>query len=90
MSDIQILLNKLRSRLLQYREYKQGKEVSLHVNSIEIALCLAEFHVIDKRQILPSEKPWFTASYYVQMVLENSEWEDISDLYMELCEYING
>ena len=84
------LVTKLRKRLLEYRYYEKGNDISIHINSIDIALCLVEFSLNTNppRPITIEEEKWFNAGYYLDMVLRNSEWSDLIDLYYELSESI--
>lgn len=84
------LCNKLRKRLTEYRYARRDKEVSTHIISIEIALGLVELSLNESRNIRLEEEQWFNASYYIQMVLEGSEWEDISDMYMDLKDAVES
>jgi hypothetical protein len=88
--SIEATVKNLRSRLTEYREYKRvsNSEVSLHINSIEIALCLVELALKDDRKIDVQEEKWFNASYYLDYVLANSPWEDLMRLYNALADYI--
>lgn len=73
------IINGLRLRICQYRQEKIGvKEISTHINSIDIVLSLAELGLKDKRPISKEEENWFRAGLYLSYVFENSEWEDIS------------
>ena len=84
------VLEKLRSRLTEYRTYKQDKETSIHINALEIALNLAEFAIEKKYQISKDEQKWFDADWELIQVLENSEWEDLLVGYFELKEYLHN
>ncbi len=87
MRDIKEIVKLLRNRLIEYRNYKvqSNTVISGHVGSLEIALNLAEFGVYENREIYPLEQYWFKADYYIRLVFENSEWEDLADLYDEMC-----
>jgi len=78
-------LIELRKRMSEYRHYKiQNGQTSIHINAIEISLCLAEYALVDKQAIIENDKRWFEAGYQVLNVLENSEWENICELYFDL------
>ncbi len=79
------LVKKLRKRLSEYRYARIDKIVSIHVNSVEIALCFVEFYIETKRPIDKHEEMWFNGSYWVGEIFEGSEWEDIFLMYQELC-----
>lgn len=75
---------KLRNRLVEYRYDRRGSIISKHINAIDIAVCLVEYAIEDNRSIKLDEQNWFDAGYYISYVLDGSEWEDLSDLYMQL------
>lgn len=75
-------VNNLRKRICQYRAEKFGfKEISTHINAVDIALALTELGVKDNRAITKEEQEWFKAGLYLAYIFENSEWEDIVDEY---------
>ena len=76
--------NKLRERLSEYRYYKIGKVTSIHINAIEMSLCLVDYVIENDRKILDNEKRWFEAGWQLSHVLDNSEWEDLLELYFNL------
>lgn len=77
MENLKNITLRLRHRLTEYRFANLNIETSTHINAIEIAVCLVEFYIeSNNRKILFGEQNWFKASYYVQLVLENSEWND--------------
>lgn len=88
--DLIELIKNLRARLSEYRYSKIGKEISIHVNAIEMSLCLVEFALDSKphRKISKAEQEWFKASYHISMILENSEWEDLANMYYSLVEEV--
>lgn len=90
MKDVKTILKSLRTRLIEYRVYKENSktQISGHIASLEIALNLAELGVYENREIYSLEQYWFKADYYIRLVLENSEWEDMADLYDEMCEAV--
>jgi len=86
--DINSVTFKLRQRLSQFRYESINEESSTHINSIEIALGLVEFALKNKRSIQVTEEQWFKAGYYVDLIVRNSEWEDIAELYYKLIEFV--
>ena|ERR1041385_4494964 len=88
--ELSLITDKLRKRLLEYLCFTQGKERSVHINSIEIVLCLVEFSVQTNppRPISKEEERWFEAGYYLDMILRNSEWADLVDMYYALGEEV--
>ena len=76
--------NKLRKRLSEYRYFKIGKGTSIHINAIDMSLCFADFAIDENRKIHEYEKRWFEAGWQLIHVLENSEWEDLLELYFDL------
>lgn len=85
-AEVTSVSEKLRSRLLEYRNARVGHSTSKHVNAVEIALCLVEFALkcTPPRLIKPEERIWFNAGREVSDIFENSEWTDITDLYFQL------
>lgn len=82
---MEILAKKLRNRLSEYRYARIGKVVSIHVDSVEMALCLVEFYIETKRPIDKQEEMWFNGAYWVGEIFEGSEWEDLYHMYEEMC-----
>ena len=73
------IINGLRLRVCQYRLEKTGvKEISTHLNAVDIVLSLVELGLKDKRPISKEEENWFRAGLYLSYVFANSKWEDIS------------
>ncbi len=79
----------LKERLSEYRLSNKGVVISTHINAIDIATSLIDYALEDGREILVQEKIWFEASYYLSFVLSGSEWEDLSDTYSDICDYLN-
>ncbi len=79
----------LRIRLTQYRNAEianvVGRDVSVHVNAIDIALSLVEYAIHLKRPIRVEEEGWFKAGLSLAYIFENSEWEDLYLKYKDLC-----
>lgn len=72
-------VNDLRQRVCQYRLEKTSiKDISTHLNAVDIVLSLVELGLRDKRPISKEEENWFRAGLYLSYVFGNSEWEDIS------------
>ncbi len=88
MNDLNELLSKIRLRLSEYRFHKIGEVTSIHINAIEIAVCLTEYALEVKRPINKDEKRWFDALWQITHVLENSDWEDLIDLYIKLVDEV--
>lgn len=87
--ELQSILKKLRTRLSEYLFKTQTEDRSLHVNAIEIAVCLVEFALEDKRPIKNEEENWFKAAYHLSYVFPSgSEWEDLSELYCTLVDVV--
>lgn len=84
MNNLNELLSKIRLRLSEYRFHKIGETTSIDINAIEISICLTEYALEIKRPINKSEESWFDALWQITQVLENSDWEDLIDLYIEL------
>ena len=80
------ITSNLRNRLLEYRQAHKGVLISIHVNTVDIALCLTEFSLKTNpaRELTPEEEEWFNGSRHVYDVFVNSEWEDIRILYEDL------
>ena len=85
--ELESILKNLRTRLSEYLFKTQIEERSLHVNAIEIAVCLVELALEDKRSIKKEEENWFKAAYYLSYVFPSgSEWEDMYELYCILVD----
>ena len=83
-NDIIIVTQKLRTRLAEFRNEHINQEQSIHISTLEIALGLVEFAIQKNRKINLDEKQWFNGGREIDLVLGNSEWEDIRDLYFEM------
>ncbi|MGB5028816.1 MAG: hypothetical protein WBO38_09965 [Chitinophagaceae bacterium] len=82
------IVDNLRKRVCQYRLEKTGiKEISTHLNSVDIVLALVDLGIKDKRPISKEEECWFRAGLYLSYVFANSEWEDI---YIEFDKLVNA
>ena len=80
------LIKKLRNKLTEYRHsvFVNKGEASIHINSIDIALGLAEFGLEKNREIRKEEEGWFNAGFHLDSILMNGKWADLVDLYYEL------
>ena len=88
MIDLKNLNRNLKERLAEYRLVHKQKEISVHLNAIDIATSLVEYAIYSDRLIKEDEKKWFEASYYVSYVLDGGEWEDLSNMYSQICDYL--
>jgi hypothetical protein len=88
--DLTEIAYQLRKRLLEYRQATIGKEISTHINAIDISISLTELSLKLNpiRKISKEEENWFRAGYHLSMVLENSEWENMYDLYSKLVQEV--
>lgn len=77
-----------RAKLTAYRQKKSGDYVSVHIDALEIAICLTEFSLKTKpsRPILKEEEQWFNAGFEIEQILIHSEWDDLIDLYYKIVE----
>ena len=78
--ELSEIVKDLRKLLSEYRYDRIGSDISIHINAIEIAICLVEYAIKELRPIKEDEKWWFEASYHVDYVLSGSKWEKVSDL----------
>lgn len=83
-------LSKARTRLIEFRLNESSESISVHINSIEIAICLTEFSLktTPTRPISNEEEQWFRAGKYVDLIIGNSEWSDIADHYFNIVEEV--
>jgi hypothetical protein len=88
METISDILSYLRTRLSEYRYVNRNEPDSVHINAIEIALCLTEYLVRKERKIEENEKNWFDAGWYMIQLFEGTQYEDLSKKYLELCEFL--
>ena len=88
--DLDSILIKTRSRLAEFRLKNLSDGISIHINSMEIVICLVEFSLKTNppRSISKEEEQWFNAGYYLDLILGNSEWADITDLYYKIVEEV--
>ena len=88
MEEISQLTAELRQLLIEYRYLNRLERDSVHVNAIEIALCLSEYLIEKKRAIQQSEVAWFEAQWYVIQLFEGSEYQGLADKYLKLCQLL--
>jgi hypothetical protein len=80
-------IENLRKRVCEYRLQKAGvKQISTHLNAVDIVLALAELAIRDKRPISKEEENWFRAGMYLSYVFDGSEWEDIPVGFEKIAE----
>lgn len=79
--EIITLSHRLRTRLVEYRNSRKNKDTNIHINAVEIALCLVEYAIEKKRPIETCEHVWFQAGYQIEYLLSGSNWEDLSEMY---------
>ncbi len=80
------IVGKLRKRIVEYRWHKRfDTQMYAAVDYIEIALNLAELSIIQQRAISTEEEYWFHEAWPVVHTLEDTEWEDIIDLYRTMA-----
>lgn len=84
--SINELNKKLKDRLVEYRMLRRNTEISVDINAIDIATSLVDYAIKTNRAIRQEEKCWFNASYQLSYVLDGSEWQDLSDMYSQLCD----
>ena len=86
MAELSQLIQQLQGRLIEFRLKESFVESSIHINAIEIAVCLTDYSLKTDptRSISKEEERWFEAGYFLDLVLGNSEWKDMVDLYYEL------
>jgi hypothetical protein len=87
--DLINLVYGLRRRICEYRlKYEGQVEISTHVNAVDITLALVDLGIKDKRPISTMEENWFRAEYYLSLVFDNSEWEEIREEYSKIVEAV--
>ena len=86
--DLKENVSNARSRLIEFRIKNSAEETSIHINALEIAICLTEFSLQTSpaRPVSIEEEQWFNAGRYIDLVLGNSEWEDLVNLYFKIVE----
>lgn len=89
-TELSDILQKLRKRIVEFRLTIPFEETSIHINAIEIAAGLVEYSLKTNpiRTISKDEERWFEAGYYLDLILGNSEWKDMIDLYYELVSIV--
>ena len=90
MADLTDILKRIRNRLIEFRTNNSYEEISMHINAIEIAVCLVEYSLKTNpvRAISKEEEQWYQAGYQLDLILGNSEWEDLVDLYYEIVKIV--
>lgn len=90
MKELSEIAQNLRSRLVAFRLNVPFAEASIHINAIEICVCLVEYSLKTNpvRSITKEEEQWFEAGYYIELILGNSEWKDMVDLYFKLVSIV--
>lgn len=79
------IAEKLRKRLTEYRQaHRIDTKINSAINVIEIALNFTEFALDKSRAVEVYEEHWFMESWIIIQPLEDTEWEDIIDLYRTL------
>ncbi|HMX04858.1 MAG TPA: hypothetical protein PK511_06260 [Chitinophagales bacterium] len=79
------LTDKLRKRIVEFRwKHRFETKVSPAINFIEMALNITELAMVKSRPIDILEEHWFHEGWPVIHTLEDTEWEDIIDLYRTL------
>lgn len=75
----------LRKRLEEYRHAnRMHTRIQAPVNILEIALNIAELAIDKNRPLSDEDVQWFRESWQVIHCFENTEWEDLTDLYRTL------
>ena len=80
-------VKKARSRLIELRSSSlNSTTVSIHLNSLEMAICLTEFslNTHPARPISREEEQWFEAGRYIDLLFGDSEWNDLTNLYFSI------
>lgn len=88
MIDINAINKKLKVRLAEYRLARKDMVVSVHINAIDIATSLVQYAIEENRPIKQDERKWFEASYHLSYLLDGSEWEDLSNMYSQISDYL--
>ena len=84
--NLQSITEALRKTLSEFRYSTIKEEGSIHIITVEIALGLIEFAIKANREILPEEYMWFKGGKYIDLIVDNSEWKDISQLYFDMID----
>lgn len=88
MEQILKLTKQLRLRLSECRYECRNEDDVVHVNAIEIALCLTEYLLKKDRVIQDSERNWFDAGWYAIQLFEGTPYKDIVTTYNEIADYL--
>jgi hypothetical protein len=80
------IANILRKRLSYYRHTNRANtSINEAVNCIEIALNITELGISANHPIDKPDEKWFQPDWSIILALDKTEWDDMSDLYRELC-----
>ncbi len=92
MEKVTAIIKQLRKRIIEFRSNVSFEETSMHINAIEITICLVEYSLKTNpvRAISKEEEQWFNAGFYLDLILRNSEWKDMTDLYYELVRIVKN
>jgi hypothetical protein len=82
--DLKEITRKLRRRLTEFRYTYINENSSIHIDTVEIALNLIDFALKVNREIRAGEKQWFEGGKFIDEIVGDSEWKDISDLYYNM------
>lgn len=84
---MELIVKELRRNLINYKEKNHSSKIDTTVNFIEIALCLVEYGLIDKRPIKAEEENWFNAGMQVDYIFPSgSEWYILAEYYHMMCD----
>jgi len=90
MTQVIELVGRLRKRFTEYRFENRYEKDIVHVNAVEIVVCLCEYMIEKKRAIRDCEKTWFEAGWYMVQIFEGTKNEDIGLMYGELVEIVKN
>lgn len=92
MKNLETLIFQLRKRLFEFYTDKSNVDSSIHLNAINIAVSLADYacKTSPSRPISKEEEVWFSAGFYIDQILGNSEWEDLANLYYDLISIVKS
>ena len=86
-AELKDMISIARKRLIDFRINTQSEETSIHINTLEIAINLVEFSLKTNppRPISKGEEQWFNAGRYIELIIGNSPWSDVSDAYYKIA-----
>jgi hypothetical protein len=92
LTDLITKIQEARAALNRFRLENEGTEISIHINALEIAINLCEVSIKTNphRPISVDEEQWFNAGRYVELVLINSRWDSLINLYYAIVEEVRG